>query len=77
MAKASKVEQIVAEMENEQRIVDQCVERLRVSGTTAPALEEHSAMLTACIARLTSNGSEPMPKPARTRRGRKPSEPSI
>jgi hypothetical protein len=74
MAKASKIDAVVAEMQTEQRIVEACID-LIASGNS---LEQYALTLRQCIARLSgNNGSEPAPKPARTRKGRKATEPSI
>ncbi len=78
MAKASQIDRVVAEMNVEKRIVDMCIALQEKAAQPYTPLEAHSETLAACIARLTSNGSEPTaPKPTHTRKGRKATEPSI
>jgi hypothetical protein len=67
--KLTAVEKVVAEMRAELQVVGKCVDIMQAGGK----LEDYSVMLVQCIARLSSNGSEP-PKPPRTRRGRKAQE---
>lgn len=83
MAKASKINAVVAEMLAEKHIVDACIIDLGNEGRMADAvavLSQKSGMLGFAITRLSGTNSVnelPAPKPARTRKGRKATEPSI
>ena len=79
MAKASKIDAIIAEMKAEKAVIDTLIGECSGNEVNAAdIIESKSAFLGACIARLSgSNGSEPAPKPTRARRGRKATEPSL
>lgn len=75
--KRSKIEQIVAEMQAELAIVERCIASLKASESGAEdTLHQQSHMLSFAIARLSGNGTE-APKPARTRKSRKATEPTL
>lgn len=76
MARTSAVDHVVAEMTEEKRIVDSCIETIGSGGPES--LAARSEMLAACIVRLLGNGTEPAaPKPVRTRKSKKAQEPTL